>query len=257
MNEHREPLACERRGSGAPLLLLHGYPLDRRTWEEVADLLEPDFDLILPDLRGFGASPLPPGPGGVDAMAQDLAELLDGLAVSQALVAGHSMGGYVALAFARLFPQRLLGLGLVATQAGADGMEAKAGRRRAADEIRARGAVAAADAMVTRFTEDPQRQADLRELILRQRTEGLIAALEAMAERPDALPQLRGIECAVAIVHGSADALIPLDRAQDMARALPGATLTELPGIGHLPMLDAPKATADALRALKPEASTN
>jgi pimeloyl-ACP methyl ester carboxylesterase len=111
-------LAYDRRGKGTPLVLLHGYPLDHRLWDEMAPLLENQFDLILPDLRGFGGSSTVDAFYTMEDIASDIAGLLDFLGIQKTAIAGHSMGGYVALAFARLYPERVTGLGLVSSQAG-------------------------------------------------------------------------------------------------------------------------------------------
>ena len=108
-------LAFERRGHGIPLVLIHGYPLDHTIWNPVVPLLENDFDLILPDLRGFGESSTPGASSLMADMAEDIAALLDYLKIKKAAIVGHSMGGYVTLAFARGFAGRMLGLGLVAS----------------------------------------------------------------------------------------------------------------------------------------------
>jgi pimeloyl-ACP methyl ester carboxylesterase len=102
-------LAYERHGKGTPLVLLHGFPLDHHLWDEVVPLLEDSFDLILPDLRGFGESETIDTPYTMEDYASDIAGLLDQLAIQKAAVAGHSMGGYVALAFARTYPERVSG----------------------------------------------------------------------------------------------------------------------------------------------------
>ncbi len=110
-------LAYDRRGKGKPLVLLHGYPLDHHLWDEVVPLLEDQFDIILPDLRGFGRSSTVDSFYTMEDIASDIAGLLDSLGIQKAAIVGHSMGGYVALAFARLYPGRVTGLGLVSSQA--------------------------------------------------------------------------------------------------------------------------------------------
>ena len=98
-------IAYKRHGSGMPLVLLHGYPLDHTIWDEVIPLLENDFDLILPDLRGFGQSDQVESQYTIADMAADIAALLDELGIEKTYIAGHSMGGYVALAFVRNYPR--------------------------------------------------------------------------------------------------------------------------------------------------------
>ena len=99
-------LAYVRKGTGTPLLLIHGYPLDHTIWDEVLPLLEKDFDLILPDVRGFGESTTITSQYSMNDIASDFVALLDHLGIQKAALAGHSMGGYIALAFARLHPER-------------------------------------------------------------------------------------------------------------------------------------------------------
>jgi 3-oxoadipate enol-lactonase len=118
-------LAYTSRGKGTPLVLLHGYPLDHTSWDEVATLLENKFDVITTDLRGFGQSTTVETPYTMSDMAADLDGLLDYLKIEKVALAGHSMGGYVALAFAKKYPQRVNALGLVSSQAAADSLRVK------------------------------------------------------------------------------------------------------------------------------------
>jgi 3-oxoadipate enol-lactonase len=244
-------IAYERRGTGTPLVLLHGYPLDHSIWEPVVPLLENDFDLILPDLRGFGESELSGGIYGVADLAADIAGLLSAQGVWQAAIAGHSMGGYVALAFARAYPQRTLGLGLVASQVLADTPEKKAGRYQEADNILVHGVQEVAEDMSVKLTPDAKLQARLKAVIQRQRPEGLAGALRAMAERPDSSALLPGSTFPIVLIHGLADSLIPIERARTIKAAAPTAHLTEIPNVGHMPMMEAPQETAEALKELR------
>lgn len=243
-------LAYTRRGRGTPLVLLHGYPLDHHIWDEVAPLLEDKFDLILPDLRGFGESTTVDAPYTVDDFASDIAGLLDSLGIRKAAIAGHSMGGYVALAFARLFPDRVTGLGLLASQTLADPPDRKEGRYKSAAEVAEKGIGGVMDAMAPKLTDDPNLQAFARKVMERQNPQAYVGALKAMADRQDATPLLASMKYPVVLVHGEADALIPLERAREVKDAVPHALLAELPGVGHLPMLEAKGETARALSAL-------
>ena len=91
--------AYTRIGEGTPLVLIHGYPLDHTIWYDMVSSLEDKFELILPDLRGFGLSGVAEAPYTIADMASDIASLLDHFGIEEAHIAGHSMGGYVALAF--------------------------------------------------------------------------------------------------------------------------------------------------------------
>ena len=128
-------LAYERHGKGASLILLHGYPLDHHLWNEVVPILKDTFDLIIPDLRGFGESTTVDTPYTMNDFASDLAGLLDQLGIQKAAIAGHSMGGYVALAYARLYPERVSAFALVSSQVLADPPDRKEGRYKSAADV--------------------------------------------------------------------------------------------------------------------------
>ena len=243
-------LVFERRGKGRPLVLLHGYPLDHSTMKTLSPLLEQDFDLIMPDLRGFGESQVVPGGFAMADCAADVAGLLDHLNIVKTSIAGHSMGGYVALAFLRAYPERVLGLGLISSQALADAPERKAGRYQEAEAILTNGVKEVAENMPRKLTAKPDLQGWLKKLIMRQRPEGLAGALQAMAERPDSTSLFAGFDHPIVLVHGIADGLIPIERARAVKAVVPTANLTEIPDVGHMTMMEAPQKTADAIREL-------
>lgn len=244
-------ISYERRGAGTPLVLVHGFPLDHTLWNETASLLEGDFDLILPDLRGFGGSTTIETPYLMSDMADDLAALLDHFGIEKTALAGHSMGGYVALAFAKKYPQRVSGLALVSSQAAADATDRKEGRYKTAQDVAEKGVEVVADAMMPKLSSNAEVQAFARESILRQGKAGVIGALKAMAEREDSMPILSSFDFPVVLIHGDADALIPLEKAQEIKEALPDAKLVILQRAGHLPMMELPEETANALKLLK------
>lgn len=243
-------IAYTRKGAGKPLVLVHGYPLDHTIWDDVLTLLENDFDIILPDLRGFGESDVVEEKYKIADMAADIAGLLDQLGIEKTAIVGHSMGGYISLAFAHAYPGRVLGLGLVASQAPADPPERKQGRYDAAAEIMKTGVGPVAESMSAKLTPDKRVQAYVRGLIAAQQPAGLAGALKAMAERDDSTSILSSFHFPVVLVHGEADELIPIQRAHDIKVTLPQAALTELSGVGHMPMMENQEATASALKKL-------
>jgi pimeloyl-ACP methyl ester carboxylesterase len=243
-------LAYARHGRGQPLVLLHGYPLDHHIWYEIVPLLEQQFDLLLPDLRGFGESTTVDTPYTIEAYATDIASLLDALGIHKTAIAGHSMGGYVALAFARLFPQRVSSLGLIASQPLADSPERKQARYESAAEVAEKGIGGIVEAMTPKLSSAPTVQAFVRAVMERQTPQACIGALKAMAERPDSTALLASLPYPLVIVHGEADVLIPIERAREAKQAAPAALLVELPGVGHMPMLEAKEETARALAML-------
>jgi 3-oxoadipate enol-lactonase len=243
-------LAYDRRGKGAPLMLLHGYPLDHHLWDEVIPLLEDTFDVIAPDLRGFGESTIADSSPTMEDFASDIAGLLDYLGMQKTAIVGHSMGGYVALAFVRLYPDRVTGLGLVSSQVLADPPDRKEGRYRSAKEVAENGIGSVVATMTPKFTADEKLQAFARTSMEQQQPAAYIGALRAMAERMDSTSLLSTLKFPVVIIHGDSDALIPADRAREVKAALPQAHLVEISGAGHMPMMEAKEKTAEALKHL-------
>ena len=243
-------LTYERRGTGTPMVLLHGFPLDHQIWEDVVPLLADSFELIIPDLRGFGGSSTVDSFYAMEDFAADIAALLDQLEIQKAAIVGHSMGGYVALAFARLYPERVTGLGLISSQVLADAPDRKEGRYKSAAEVADKGIGSVVAAMTTKFTSDARLQEVAKQVMEQQQPAAYIGALKAMAERVDSSPLLSSLDFPVVLVHGDADALIPIDRAREVKAAVPGAHLVEISGAGHMPMMEAPQKTAEALEHL-------
>jgi pimeloyl-ACP methyl ester carboxylesterase len=243
-------VAYEIVGHGPALLLLHAFPLDRRMWRETAASLADRYRVISFDFRGFGESPMGDGPASLERWADDAAALLDTAGVPIASVAGLSMGGYVALAFAARHPARLGALVLGDTRAGADSPEGKKGRDDGIALVRSRGAAAFVDPMPGRLlsaraSEELKRR--VRELGGSQAPEAIAGALAAMRDRPDRTGELGAIACPALVMVGSDDALTPPAEARAMARAIPGCKLVELAGAGHLANLEAPDAFTRAL----------
>jgi pimeloyl-ACP methyl ester carboxylesterase len=243
-------LAYERHGQGTPLVLLHGYPLDHHLWDNVVPLLVDTFDVIVPDLRGFGESTIGDSSPTMEDYASDIAGLLDYLGIQKTAIVGHSMGGYVALAFAKRYPDRLTGFGLVSSQVLADPPDRKEARYKSAKDVLENGIDTVVATMTPKFTADEKLQAFARSAMERQQPAAYIAALKAMAERPDSTALLASLEVPVVVVHGDSDALIPVDRAREVKAALPQARLVEISGAGHMPMMEASEQTAAALKYL-------
>lgn len=244
-------LAYARRGQGAPLLLIHGFPLDHTSWNQVVSLLENDFDMILPDLRGFGKSTTTRSSYRISDMADDLAGLLEQLGIEKTAMAGHSMGGYVSLAFAKKYPHHLSGLALVSSQAAADAPERREGRYKTAQEVAEKGVSVVVEAMTPRLSANANVQTTVRNVMKRQKPSAVIEALKAMAEREDLLPLLSAFTFPLLLIHGDQDELIPLARSQEMKAALPASQIVVLPGAGHMPMMEFAKGTAEALKLLR------
>ncbi len=242
---------------GTPVLFVHGFPLDHTMWEAQLTELGVPNRLIAPDLRGFGGSAVPQLPYdcySMDVYATDLRNLLDALQLQQVVMVGLSMGGYITFAFHRLFPDRLKGVVLVDTRAGADTPEGRQGRMDAIDKVRAEGVRAIADAMSQKLfspytlRNDPDLVEQVREMMARQPAAGVIGALRAMADRPDSTPDLADIDIPTLVVVGADDELTPPENAMEMARGIPNSRLVTIPNAGHLTPMERPELFNQALR---------
>jgi pimeloyl-ACP methyl ester carboxylesterase len=241
----------DERGSGQPVLLLHGYPLSRRLWQPQLELLPDAARLIAQDLRGFGETDAPSGAYTTDHYADDAAALLDELGIAQpVVVAGLSMGGYVALAFWRRHAARVAGLILAATRAGADTPEGRAARDQAAAVAQdpQRGPDAVIDGILPKmlapgaYASDPALVRAARDVIAGATVPGIVGALMAMKHRPDSTANLAAITRPVLVLHGLEDQLIPPAEAEAMHQQLPNGRLALVPNAGHLVNLEQPLA---------------
>lgn len=243
------------QGTDIPLLLIHGYPLSRQIWLRQADGLAGVARVIAPDLRGFGESDPLQGDSTMDMLAGDCKELLDHLGLKgRAFVGGLSMGGYVALAFARLFPERVAGLILAATKATPDTVEAKAGRDAAIQKAMLEGAPGIAENMLPKmlapasYEKKPELVEEVRQIMNSASVEGITGALVGMRDRTDSTPVLQQIQTPVLILHGQEDQLMPPSTAEETHRQCPTSELQIIPGAGHLLNMEQPERFNEALR---------
>ncbi|WP_258904512.1 alpha/beta fold hydrolase [Actinokineospora sp. UTMC 2448] len=225
------------------LVLLHAFPMDSRMWDGVRSLP----GLITPDLPGFGSAPLPASEPDLGAMADAVIASMDDEGVERAVVGGCSMGGYVAMALLRKAPARVSGLLLVDTKATADAQEAAANRLAVAERAEREGITPwLADAMLPSLVADPAHAGVVRELMESQDPAAVAWAQRAMAARPASHDVLR-TSVPTLVVHGAEDRMMPVALAEELADLTSG-TLTVLPGVGHLPPIEAPEAFAAAVR---------
>lgn len=246
-------IAYSDEGAGAPMLFVHGFPLSRGAWSKQTEAFRSSFRVIVPDLRGFGESETTAGPVSMTRFAGDLHALLQHLEVGPAILVGHSMGGYIALAFAKAYPEALRKLVLVGTKAGADTSEGAAARRATAEKVRAEGSLVVVDAMAPKMlassNTDAAMAASVRGFMASSKPKGIIGALLGMADRPDAGTWLGEIGVPTLVVTGSDDSIIPPSESEALAKAIPGAQLTLIPNAGHLVAFDQAEAFNESLKA--------
>jgi pimeloyl-ACP methyl ester carboxylesterase len=255
-------MAYDDVGSGPPVVLLHGYPFNRSMWREQAESLSASNRVITPDLRGLGETSASADATTMYEMAEDVAALLDKLEIRRVITGGLSMGGYVALAFYRRFPLRVRALLLADTRPQADTEEARRSRAEQEKIILRDGMEAIADSFLTKvlapatLSERAEVVARVRRMITTTDPQGAVAALRAMAARPDHTDFLPTIFPPTLIMVGSQDKLTPPADAELMHREIRGARLHIIDGAAHLSNIERPaefnRALADFLQTLQP-----
>ncbi len=234
-------------GNGTPVLFIHGFPLTGDIWRYQAEALSSRARVIVPDLRGFGKSGVTAGPYSMDMFARDLKGLLGALRIETAVLAGISMGGYIALSFYRLFSATVKALVLLDTRAGADSEEGRKGRMDLARRARGGEMGRIADEWIEKLftastiTTKPDIVLKVKNAISRSAPEAIAGAALGMMERPDSTPMLRDITCPVLIMVGEQDRLTPVDDAKAMAAKIKRSRLEVIQNAGHLSCLEAPE----------------
>jgi pimeloyl-ACP methyl ester carboxylesterase len=246
-------LAWIQTGSGAPLLLLHAFPLSADMWAPQHAAVPPGWLLVTPDLRGFGRSSGPPATS-VDDHADDVLALMRHLGIERAVIGGLSIGGYIAFALYRRAAQRFRGLVLADTRAEADTEQARAARGGMQQAARDGGAAVIADTMIAKLLGPSARAAGdlpalVRSLIVANGAEAIVHALDALKTRPDSTPTLGTISCPALVIVGADDELTPVAVAEGLQQSITRATLAVVPSSGHLSNLEHPEAFNQALRA--------
>ena len=245
-------LGYDERGQGEVLLLVHGFPVDRRIWAHQVSGLSDVRRVVAVDLRGRGKSPAPSEGGWtMDTHADDLAETIESLGVGQVDLGGISMGGYIAFAFYRKHPQMVRSLILVSTRAVADPPEYKTGRVTTAERARRFGTRALAGSMLPNLLAEgaPQEVQD-EVLAMFDAIPGETSAEDslAMKDRPDSTPTLPSITVPTLVIEGAGEQLLPAGTARALADAIPGARMVSIPNAGHFAPVENPDGVNGAIR---------
>lgn len=234
-------------GAGLPVIFIHAFPLNQTMWDDQVVALQSSCRVITLDLRGFGQSDAPRATYSMDQMAADVRELMSALEIDRAVLVGLSMGGYIALAFCRNYPNAVRALVLADTRAGADTREARERRLKSAEKAEQEGSHAIADDMIPLLlgkTSQERRSSvvqRVRSMIEANSPNGIASAQRGMAQRRDSTDVLSEITCPALVVVGSEDMLTPIEGAESLARGIRDARLRVIEGAGHLASLESPE----------------
>jgi pimeloyl-ACP methyl ester carboxylesterase len=231
------------------VLLIHGYPNDSSTWDNLVPALGEQYQLILPDLPGAGASPVSSASLTMEAMARSIKEIMDHEGLEQAIVAGHSMGGYTALQFAALFPERVKGISLIHSLASADSEEKKENRKKAINLINKglqeqetflRG-MAQNLCSASFLAAHPDVVKDIVSRGMKLTGKALTDFYEAIMNRTDHRPLLHQAAYPIQWIIGSEDTATPMKDALEQCYLAPVNQVSVYTPCGHMSMIEAPE----------------
>src|SRR2546421_11581782 len=241
-------------GDGPPVVLLHPFPANHELWLPAARQLVTRHRVILPDLRGHGASDVGEGPATMPKHAADISRVLDDAKVGRAAFAGVSIGGYVLFEFWRRNRERVSALALIDTKAAPDTPEGRAGRLQSAADVSERGVESFIDSMLPKLLGETTRRArpDLAEaaqkMMLKMSPEDISLVLKGMAERPDSIPTLKTITVPTLILVGDEDMLTPVADAELMKQNISGSQMKIISKAGHYAVWEQPQEAGKVMR---------
>jgi pimeloyl-ACP methyl ester carboxylesterase len=241
-------------GDGPPVVLLHPFPCDHEFWHPVAAALESRYRLILPDLRGHGASDVGEGPALMQKHAGDIARVLDAAGIAKAALVGCSIGGYILFEFWRRFRARVDALVICDSRPQPDTPEGRANRLKAADTVLEQGTEPFLEAMIpklmgrTTVETRPDLVAGAHAMMRLMSAEDISQVQRGMAERPDSVADLKSINVPTLIVIGEEDVLSTVADGELMRQNIAGSQLKVIRRAGHYSPWEQPEAVGTVLR---------
>jgi len=239
-------------GKGKVIVLLHGFMESSRIWKDYTTVLSKAFRVITIDLPGHGKSENLDDVNDMGSMAQAVYKVLRQLLVSKCLMIGHSMGGYVTLAFAEQYPQMLKGFGLIHSHPFEDTPENRENRDRTIEVVKGDKLSFITQFFPSLFPPEARDkfQKDINKLITRAEKmtkEGVIGALEGMKARTDKTEVLKNAWVPVLFVIGMKDAKIPVDRSWEMISLPAYSEIHLFKEVSHMGFIEAPVETLQAI----------
>ncbi|MEJ5056047.1 alpha/beta fold hydrolase [Sphingobacterium sp. MYb382] len=229
------------------IIFLHGFPFNKNMWRQQLSALPDNCTGIALDIRGHGNSTSGHGFFSIDVFAKDLRAFVKHLNLDNIVICGLSMGGYIALRCYQLFPERIAGIVLCATQSKADD---DAGKQKRFDSIQAvlsHGRRPFAIGFVEKvfapasLQKESEAIALIKSSIRRNSINSICATLLALAARTDTSVVLPEIKCPALVIRGKEDRIVSLADMQYLAKEIPGSRFVEMDDCGHLPNLEAPE----------------
>lgn len=236
------------KGRGPVLVLLHGFLEDHSIWNDFSDQLQKKYTCICIDLPGFGKSDVFAESHPMDFMARKVNEVLENEKLEKCVLVGHSMGGYVSLAFSKLFPEKLRGLVLFHSQAASDNEEGKKNRDRTIKIVQQNHTAFIHSFIPSLFAEDHvadfSNEIDaLKKIGDKTPAKGIIAALRGMRDRESQLDTLEKLEAPVYFIIGKQDSRIPMETVMQQLELPSNCEALIMDHVGHMGFIEAKEKT--------------
>jgi pimeloyl-ACP methyl ester carboxylesterase len=229
---------------GFPLILIHGFCESRELWKYSEKDLAMHFRVIVPDLPGFGESRLEESEVSMEYFAEQIKLLLDSLSIEKCIMIGHSLGGYVTLAFAEKHESYLSGMGLFHSTAFADSEEKKENRNKTLDFIQKHGVSLFAESFVPplfSLGSKGRLKTEIKELIhtaAASSEQGVIETTKAMRDRKDRTNVLKNVDIPVLFIVGKLDGAVPMEKTLEQCHLPKHSIVHFLEGVGHMGMIE-------------------
>ncbi len=213
--KHTE-ISYSLKGEGKAIVFLHGFLENRNMWNSFADYLSKSSTVICIDLPGFGESGCVDEIHSMELMADVIAAVLNKENINKTIIAGHSMGGYASLAMAKKYPDKLSGVILFHSHAGADNEAVKKNRERTIEIVNKNHGNFISNFIPDLFAEENKTKyrTEIQQMVresLKTKKEGITAALAGMRDRDDTCGVLQTVDFPVLFIVGKEDPRIPLD----------------------------------------------
>ena len=247
-------IAYRVEGKGSTIVLLHGFCEDSRIWDALKDdLVEEHYRVVLIDLPGFGKSD-PLSEKSISAMAKAVRAVIEELELDNFILIGHSMGGYVSLAYAEEYAEELIGLGMFHSHPFADSKDKKEGRTKSVQFIQRQGHILYVKQLIPKLFSPSFSRSNaflIDKLVYhasKYQVEGITGGLEAMRDRPDRSQVLTKMPCPVLFIIGKEDGAIPHQVSMDQTHLPDTASIHILDKVGHMGMFEAMKTSQKIVR---------
>jgi len=237
------------RGSGHPVVLIHGFPFNSHLWDNFSTRLEKSFRVILVDLPGFGRSEAFSEPHTVDHAASEVIQALKGLGITECSAVGHSLGGYVVLAMAEIEPLLFSKLVLFHSTALADPKEKKENRDKVIEFVNRNGAEAFTSGFINPLFAD-QKHVEIeqvRKIAIQAKKDTVIAYTKAMRDRPDRTAVLTQFPKPILIIVGEKDPGISVESVENQASLSSDVKVHPMKNTGHMGMFENPEESAHTI----------